>query len=52
MMAVTGAAMVFSTFIGPSAALSRSLPAGVRTKTMRSGDALALVGPIFARSTA
>ena len=52
MIAVTGAAMVFSTFNGASIGFSRSLPSGVRTKTLRRGETLALVGPILARSSA
>src|ERR1700751_1324185 len=51
-MAVTGAAMVFSTFAGASAARSRSLAACERTNTIRSGDVLALVGAILVMSTA
>src|SRR5712671_4690437 len=51
-MAVIGAAIVFSTLPAASAGRSRSLAPGERTNTMRIGETLALVGPIFARSTA
>jgi hypothetical protein len=49
-MTVTGAFIVFSTLPGASAGRRRSFDAGVRTKTNRAGEALALVGPHFARS--
>jgi hypothetical protein len=47
MMAVTGAALVLSTLPGERAGMRRALASGVRTKTMRAGQELALVGPIF-----
>jgi hypothetical protein len=51
-MAVTGAAIVLSTLPGISAPLRRDLAFALRTKTIRKGEALAEVGPIFASSTA
>ena len=50
MIAVTGAALVLSTLPGLSAGISRALASGVRTKRMRAGEELALVGPIFMMS--
>ena len=45
MMAVTGACLVLSTLPGVSAGSSRALASGVRRKTKRAGQELALVGP-------
>ena len=50
MMAVTGAAMVFSKFPGANAGRSRSFASGVRKNRMRAGEQLALVGPHFMMS--
>src|SRR5579863_4971344 len=52
MMAVAGAAIVLLTLAGASVGRRRSLAALLHTKTMRIGEQLALVGPIFANSTA
>ena len=50
MIAVTGAARVFSTLPGDTHASSFALAAGERTKTIRAGDELAEVGPHFISS--
>jgi hypothetical protein len=47
MIAVTGAARVFSTLPGETQPSSFSLAAAERTKTIRAGDELAEVGPHF-----
>lgn len=46
-MAVTGALRVFCRLPLESVGRSFSLPSGVRTKTIRAGEQLAEVGPIF-----
>ena len=45
MIAVTGAALVLSTLPGVSAGIKRAFASGVRTKRIRAGHELALVGP-------
>ncbi len=50
MMAVTGAAMVFSLLPALRAGSSRFFASGDLTNTIRMGLQLALVGPILARS--
>src|SRR5690554_4487531 len=51
-IAVTGAAMVFSRLPGDRAGFRRSFAAADLTKVMRMGSQLALVGPITVRSHA
>ena len=50
MMTVTGACFVLSTLPGVSAGSRRAFASGVRRKTNRAGEVLALVGPILTMS--
>ena len=50
MIAVTGAARVFSTSPGETHSSSFALAAGERTKMIRAGEVLAEVGAHFIRS--
>src|ERR1700689_752552 len=50
MIAVTGAFIVLSTFVGLKAGNSRCLASCVRKKRIRAGHELALVGPNFSKS--
>ena len=50
MIAVTGAAMVLSTFPAERCGFSRSSASALRTKRMRAGLELAEVGPSFMSS--